>query len=268
MPHPKFLDIGSVYGRWTVVSFCENDPRPGLFYECRCACGRGQIVKSCNLSAGRSTQCHPCSRQGIRVKLSLPRPRAVAGDSINGWTLLDKKWVRYSDKVYQGAWACPSGHEHWMSASGAKRGVKCPLCRNKHFEQSVQNHVWSGIRAGALARRLVFELEKDQAFALLDAQDWKCALSGLPLKLASNHRLQKLGETTASLDRIDSAKGYWVDNVQWVHVHINAMKNNFDNEVFKALCRCVAVVHPHEQQGEVLLRPRNQWRQVRTTVEA
>ena len=44
---------------------------------------------------------------------------------------------------------------------------------------------------------------------------------------------------TASLDRIDSCKGYTIDNVQWVHKWINVMKSDHSQDEFIALCRAV-----------------------------
>ena len=46
---------------------------------------------------------------------------------------------------------------------------------------------------------------------------------------------------TASVDRIDSTKGYLKGNVQWVHKSINQMKSNRTDEEFIALCKAVAL---------------------------
>ena len=45
---------------------------------------------------------------------------------------------------------------------------------------------------------------------------------------------------TASLDRIDSTKGYSKDNIQWVHKDINCMKMDFSQQYFIDLCVKVA----------------------------
>jgi hypothetical protein len=49
----------------------------------------------------------------------------------------------------------------------------------------------------------------------------------------------KHGETTASLDRINSKKGYTKDNVQWVHKWINFMKQDLDEEEFITFCEAI-----------------------------
>jgi hypothetical protein len=47
-------------------------------------------------------------------------------------------------------------------------------------------------------------------------------------------------ETTASLDRKDSGKGYTLDNVQWVHKRVNIMKNIISDMEFIEWCKKVA----------------------------
>ena len=45
---------------------------------------------------------------------------------------------------------------------------------------------------------------------------------------------------TASLDRIDSSRGYVIDNIQWVHKDINWLKNDWSQKEFIELCSRVA----------------------------
>lgn len=48
---------------------------------------------------------------------------------------------------------------------------------------------------------------------------------------------KKSSETTASLDRIVSTKGYVEGNVQWVCKMVNIMKNVYDQEDFINMCK-------------------------------
>ncbi len=93
------------------------------------------------------------------------------------------------------------------------------------------------IKSGAVRRNLKFTLTKEYLWNLFEKQKHLCNLSGIPLCFG---RKRKTPETTASLDRIDSAKGYIRGNVQWVHKDINKMKQTFDNEYFVALCVLIA----------------------------
>lgn len=66
--------------------------------------------------------------------------------------------------------------------------------------------------------------------SLWESQNSRCALTGVELK--HRDQLTKLRPDTASLDRIDSSKGYARDNVQFVAYSINLAKNKFSNEEF------------------------------------
>lgn len=64
---------------------------------------------------------------------------------------------------------------------------------------------------------------------LFDDQGGLCALSGFPIILSHNVK-----ENTASLDRIDSNRGYIKGNVQWVHKKVNLIKNILsDKDLYK-----------------------------------
>lgn len=76
-------------------------------------------------------------------------------------------------------------------------------------------------------------IDIEYGWNLFIQQNKKCALSGLELSFNKK-------EYTASLDRIDSSKGYIKGNVQWVHKHINIMKNKFDNKYFINICKLIA----------------------------
>lgn len=45
---------------------------------------------------------------------------------------------------------------------------------------------------------------------------------------------------TASLDRIDSLKGYTLDNVQWIHKDLNYMKCDYEENEYIEWCKKVA----------------------------
>jgi hypothetical protein len=76
-------------------------------------------------------------------------------------------------------------------------------------------------------------------------QDGKCIYTGINLTFGRiltkpNHPNHK--EKTASLDRIDSSKGYVLGNIEFCHKHINAMKQSFEKEHFIKMCKLVAGV--------------------------
>lgn len=102
----------------------------------------------------------------------------------------------------------------------------------------------------AQADGIEFNLSIEQLWSIFQSQNGVCALSGMKIEFgryAPEGRARHDGRarlSTASLDRIDSSKGYIVGNVQWVHKDINKMKGVFDQSRFIALCKAVTQYHP------------------------
>lgn len=67
-----------------------------------------------------------------------------------------------------------------------------------------------------------------------------CPYTGIKLKLATYLKNHNDPIFTASLDRIDSNKGYEIGNVQYVSTAINYMKNNMLHKDTIALCNIIA----------------------------
>ena len=91
-----------------------------------------------------------------------------------------------------------------------------------------------------------FNLTKEYLQKLFEQQNKRCIYTNIEIKIPfrANTILDYYGldkiSNLASLDRIDSTKGYVVGNVQWVLSEINIMKNDLPNEKFLDLCRKVA----------------------------
>lgn len=102
--------------------------------------------------------------------------------------------------------------------------------------EEMSGNYWNHIERGAMVRKLLFNISKTYAWNLFVKQNRKCALSGLDLYFPACGK----SPYTASLDRIDSSKGYIEGNVQWVHKTINLMKNRLSQEEFISFCKSVA----------------------------
>lgn len=127
---------------------------------------------------------------------------------------------------------------HSISKSINKSCGKCArkLSRKNKY---ITGLVYQNIKSGAIKRKKEFNLTKDYLSDLYLKQDKKCALTGLDIKLSETAKEHQTGYTTASLDRIDSSKGYVEGNVQWVHKRINIMKWTDNEEEFIDWCRKV-----------------------------
>jgi len=73
-----------------------------------------------------------------------------------------------------------------------------------------------------------FNLTNEQLFVLWEQQRGKCAISGVMM----THHLGGHGQIrdmNASIDRIDSSKGYTIENVQLVTTRVNAIKGDLSH---------------------------------------
>ncbi len=103
--------------------------------------------------------------------------------------------------------------------------------------EDISGKLWGVIQDRATRRGYEFELNIKYAWKLFIKQNKKCALSNIPICFGQAN--SKVSCTTASLDRINSKKGYIESNVQWVHKSLNIMKNSLPCEVFIGLCNKV-----------------------------
>lgn len=92
------------------------------------------------------------------------------------------------------------------------------------------------IECSAAVRNLEFNITKEYIWNLFLQQERKCAFTGEILVFSSH---SYISNGTASLDRIDSSKGYIEGNVQWVHKDINVAKQDKTDTDFIQLCRRV-----------------------------
>lgn len=106
--------------------------------------------------------------------------------------------------------------------------------------EEIPGSFFSRFKRGAKNRNLIFDLSIKEVWDLFIKQNRKCALTGVCLTFGSHI----YGSITASLDRIDSSKGYTIDNVQWVHKDVNIMKMDATQEEFIIMANQIAKLHP------------------------
>jgi hypothetical protein len=121
----------------------------------------------------------------------------------------------------------------WL-AEVSRTGNTCPAWGGCG---EISRHVWNLIRDNALKRGLTFTMTIEEGWGLFLNQNRRCALTGVLLVFAPSVRTYSI--KTASLDRIDPAKGYSPDNVQWVHKEINLMRRDLSVKAFVDWCRQV-----------------------------
>lgn len=114
----------------------------------------------------------------------------------------------------------------------------CNACAKRGGYGEISGFYWANVKQGAKRRNITFSLSIKRAWELFVQQEGRCALSGVELVFTWRSANK---EQTASLDRIDSSKGYVIENVQWVHKDINNMKQAMTESKFIELCTNVVM---------------------------
>lgn len=100
--------------------------------------------------------------------------------------------------------------------------------------EEISGRRWGKIISDAKKRNIEFNVDIKYAWELYEKQNRKCALSGIDIKFGKTNRSK---DRTASLDRIDSSKGYVEGNIQWLHIDVNFLKHKHDTQYVIELCQ-------------------------------
>lgn len=226
---------GKVFGKLLVLEKDLVKTKAGdgaAYWKCKCECGN---VKSIRSDVLRKRNVSHCGCVTALVKI---------GDKFNLLTVIDT-----SNKIARSKYwkcLCECGNIIHVDTYGlTHRQSKSCGCLVSKFRQGeraikigeIRPYFWSRIEYGAKTRKIEFNITPLDAWNLWLKQKGFCAITKIALTLPAKAREQS--KATASLDRINSSKGYTIDNIQWIHKDINMMKNSFNMEYFTYLCRLV-----------------------------
>lgn len=138
----------------------------------------------------------------------------------------NKKNVRCSHIV--------TGHTKSCGCQGRGKGSNSYVSMDIKDYGEIPAWYYKVILKGAKRRNIYVGIDIKYINDLFVAQNKKCSLSGIDIRFYDKFNKTK---TTASLDRIDSNKGYISGNLQWVHKDFNRMKLTFDQKYFFELCK-------------------------------
>lgn len=123
-------------------------------------------------------------------------------------------------------------------------GKVCKSCSNKQVDnchrgwhRGIRVSWFNKFRTGAETRGIEWGLTIDDVADLYEQQSGKCALSGDSIVFPEVGHPQK---ALASIDRIDSSKGYVKDNVQLLTRQVNMMKQSYSQQLFIETCMKIA----------------------------
>jgi hypothetical protein len=178
------------------------------------------------------------------------------GDKFGKWTILNANIAPHPDNTEATILCkCECKHTEYIRCLTLinKKSTGCFNCG--HNKRGKNHHLFKGykeipgswfIRYTNRSKKWEFNITIEDIYDLWVKQNKKCALSRLDIDFINlnpgnpDRRSSKYDLIcTASLDRIDSNKGYTLNNIQLVHKDINIMKNEYDQDYFIYLCQLV-----------------------------
>lgn len=195
-------------------------------------------------------------RIGIRLRSRNEYGENLSGRKIGRLTVTNASRLTTFRGKKQTQWLCQClcGYQKWILAHRIICGstISCG-CAEEEARRSIGSRTWTGhgqisgsywksILARARAKGMSFTITIEEAWDLFKRQGGKCAITGREITMTKRHRKRpRISDELriASLDRIDSTKGYDVGNVQWVWSVVNIMKWILPQDKFVSICKDV-----------------------------
>jgi len=206
-------------------------------WTCECDCGEKKDILAASLLSGSSKSCG--------CKSGLPSIAITIGKKYGNWTPIEQKRKIQPNGHRRTTYlsicnTCKNKYE--LSASRLNKGGnflcrKCSSHSRKKYDTYGQVTSYRMHRLYASAKKRNIKIgagvNAKYLWKLVLRQKKTCSLTGMLLTMS---KANGNGSGSASLDRIDSSKGYVKKNLQWVHKSINIMKFTHEQEAFIQLC--------------------------------
>ena len=226
----KFIDLnGKIVGDWTILGRAPSKAGR-TYWHVQCKCGVEKVRSSQNIRSSHS--CHKCAMNRLSKHMEI-------GDSYGQWTVIaqaesknGKRWVC----------RCQCGANRIIPARTLRSDTstccfQCGRAKLRKFVGAMPKWLVTQTKRSAAERNLAFRLTIDYLNEIFENQSGICALTGIKLDFSTSPK--RSTKTTASIDRIDNAKGYVKDNVRFVHKTVNIMRKDMCDEELIKWCRYI-----------------------------
>lgn len=236
--HAKNL-MDKPFGKGVVIEYLGKRPvgkknRVMVYWKLKCECGNEYEAHSKTLLGGNSTSCG-CWKSEKRVDYS-----GQEYNRIKILKFLEKQNNKDKCNYYIYECQCHCGKIFNKIGSYIVSGaiLSCGCLKDAiGFEfGDIPHGYWQRIENSALRRKIEFKITPNYAWEIWQKQNGKCRFTNESLIFHRTGTDAYTKQTTASLDRIDSSKGYIEGNVQWVHKTINFMKLSMSDQEFIQWC--------------------------------
>ena len=241
------LNIGDKFGEWTVIDTNRFSKNGHTYVQCQCSCGAIKDIASTALLRGKTSSCRSCAARRRTTKLKI-------GSKYKHWTVLEGPIYKNSTAYYKVR--CDCGTEAYklpIELLSKDRDFQCEKCAHKENMSNIRKKngevgeltktEHTRLRRAAEKRGYEFNVSIEYLWNLFQEQNQICAITG--------DYIPSIKE--ASLDRIDSSKGYIEGNVQWVTQQANLSKHIMTMEQLYEFCRKV-LNHANQQPSQPLTK--------------
>ena len=244
----KKFHIGDKFGKLTIISEDTIVKYRQLHVKVRCDCGNEYYTSLSEIKNGRRLTCSRCRAISRRLPIHV-------GDKFGEWTVISEPIKEVFKNGIAYLCKCSCGNTSYCTAHDLVSGetIRCLKCSRRISTEKImeQNgkvgelniNKYNKIKRTASSRNIEFNVSIEYLWNLFLKQERKCAITG---DYIDSFR-------KASLDRIDSSKGYIEDNVQWVTYRANVSKHTMSMEELYEFCRKV-LNHANQQPSTPLTK--------------
>lgn len=240
-------EIGDKFGLWTVTDNAAITRGGHTYVKVKCKCGKEELKCLSDLANGRTKSCRNCAAQSRGKSLKI-------GDKFKGWTII--AGPRIHNSTQQWLAQCECGNTRWFQPNELLNETRCFKCRSCMTSTRISTFVsnkgavgeltigkYNKLKKSAEKRNIPFTVTIGFLWNLYLKQNGVCAITGDKIESVKK----------ASLDRIDSNKGYEEHNVQWVTYQANVSKHIMNMNQLYEFCKKV-LNHANQQPSTPLTK--------------
>lgn len=239
----KPMDLsGKIFGDLVAIHIDYIGDKRGWL--CKCICGNEVTYTTSSLNSGKVVSCG-CSKDrkysllgkkfgmltvvGKADNLKKGRPRWLCKCDCGNEKILESKYLNSGSSTHCG---CMS----FDNMSKAKRG---------RYGESLRNKIFSSYKSNARHKNISFELSAEQVFKIFKEDCYYCGVK--PSKVVKKEGFY--GEYVYNgIDRLDSSKGYYAENVVPCCESCNYMKNSIHHDDFMDKIERIYLNHNSEKR--------------------
>lgn len=213
-------EIGNKYGKLTVISRDYEKKDGKTYWKCSCECGNLLVIRADHLRSGHTESCGCSKTEDLTGR-------------IFGQLTVQCKDMTKENEVY---WNCLCS----CGKSTSKRGVdlrsgrvqscsKGCLASNR-FQETGINELITRTKQSAKNRGLEYLLTREELSKIISENCFYCGVP--PSNEIRTYRTKKLKFKYTGIDRVDSSRGYVLDNVRPCCECCNIAKSNKTEDEF------------------------------------